>query len=105
MIRVTVAYPNSPDTKFDYDYYISTHMPLVNRLLSGAGLIRTEIDRALAGGDPKAPPPFHCIGYLYFNSVEDLQKGLAAHGGPIMGDIPNYTNVQPAIQISEIVGS
>jgi hypothetical protein len=28
---------------------------------------------------------------------------MEAHGKEIMGDIPNYTNIQPQIQISEIV--
>ena len=34
---------------------------------------------------------------------EDLQDGLATHGAKIMGDIPNFTDVQPKIQISDIV--
>jgi hypothetical protein len=35
--------------------------------------------------------------------VEDFQKGMAAHGQELMADIPNYTNIPPTIQISEIV--
>jgi hypothetical protein len=30
-------------------------------------------------------------------------KGLATHGAEIMADIPNFTNVQPQIQIGNIV--
>jgi uncharacterized protein (TIGR02118 family) len=41
--------------------------------------------------------------HLYFNAVADFQKGIAAHGTEIMGDIPNYTDISPQIQISEIV--
>jgi hypothetical protein len=28
---------------------------------------------------------------------------MGAHGQELMADIPNYTNIQPTIQISEIV--
>jgi hypothetical protein len=33
----------------------------------------------------------------------DFQKGIAAHGTEIMGDIPNDTDISPQIQISEVV--
>ena len=39
----------------------------------------------------------------YFNSLADFQQAMEAHGKEIMGDIPNYTNIQPQVQISEIV--
>ena len=39
----------------------------------------------------------------YFNAAADFQKGIGAHGKEIMGDIPNYTDLAPQIQVSEIV--
>ncbi len=42
------------------------------------------------------------MGHLYFDSVEAFQAVFGPHAGPIMGDIPNYTNVQPTIQVSEV---
>jgi hypothetical protein len=36
------------------------------------------------------------------NAAADFQKGIAAHGTEIVGDIPNYTDISPQIQISEI---
>jgi uncharacterized protein (TIGR02118 family) len=41
--------------------------------------------------------------HLYFNAAADFQKGIGAHGKEIMGDIPNYTDLAPQIQVSEIV--
>jgi hypothetical protein len=35
--------------------------------------------------------------------MEDLQQGLAAHGAEIMADIPKFTNVQPQIQVGNMV--
>ena len=60
-------------------------------------------DKGLAGGGPGAPAPFVAACHLYFNAAADFQKGIAAHGTEIMGDIPNYTDISPEIQISEIV--
>lgn len=28
---VTVLYPNEPDAKYDFEYYFSHHLPLVDR--------------------------------------------------------------------------
>ena len=35
--------------------------------------------------------------------VMDRLRGIGAHGKEIMGDIPNYTDLAPQIQVSEIV--
>jgi hypothetical protein len=34
--------------------------------------------------------------------VPAFQAAFAPHSKEIMGDIPNYTNLQPIIQVSEI---
>jgi uncharacterized protein (TIGR02118 family) len=104
MVRISVLYPNEAGKKFDLDYYRNRHMKLVGDRLKSFGLIRTEVDKGIAGGAPGAPAPYVCIGHVYFNSVGDFQKGMGAHGKEIMADIPNYTNIQPQIQISEILG-
>jgi uncharacterized protein (TIGR02118 family) len=80
-------------------------MPLVMNRCKGSGIIRYEIDRGLAGGAPTSPAPFTCIGRLYFNTVEDFQKAMGAHGPEIIGDVPNYTDVEPQIQISQMTQS
>ncbi len=103
MIRASIFYPQKEGGKFDQAYYKNTHMPLVQKRLGNLGLIRLEIDRGLAGGAPGSPAPFVCIGHLYFNSVTDLQKALEKHGAELMRDVPNFTNLTPQMQISEIV--
>lgn len=102
MIRVAVLYPNKPDTKFDHQYYATSHMPMVKQKLSGFGLIKVEIDTGLGGGAPDTDAPYASIGYLLFESIEGFQKGMGEHGAEIMGDIPNYTDIQPEIQVSEL---
>ena len=103
MIKVTVLYPNEEGKKFDMDYYTGTHMPLVHSRLVSMGLLRTEVEKGISSADPNAPAPFVAIGVLYFNTVEEVHEGFKTHGREVMGDIPNYTDISPQIQISEIV--
>jgi uncharacterized protein (TIGR02118 family) len=105
MIRVTVLYPNEAGKRFDHGYYAGKHLPMVMERLKGSGMLRYEVDKGVAGGGPGAPPPFVAACHLYFNGLDDFQKGIAAHGNEILGDIPNYTNISPQIQISDIVVS
>jgi uncharacterized protein (TIGR02118 family) len=104
MIRVTVLYPSGDGKKFDHDYYVKNHMTLVQERLKSFGIVRTEVDKGVAGGAPGVPAPYVAIGHVYFNTVADFQKGMGQHGKEIMADIANYTNIQPQIQISEIIG-
>jgi uncharacterized protein (TIGR02118 family) len=103
MFRISVLYPGGKGKKFDLAYYKDKHMPMVKARLQGFGLARYEVDKGLAGGTPGSEAPFTCAGHLYFNSLEDFQKGMAAHGAEFVADVPNCTDIQPQFQISEIV--
>ena len=102
MIRVSVLYPNKKG-KFDLDYYLNRHIPLVHRLLDPYGLIRTEVDKGLGSAEPGAPAPYVAVAHLIFASLEQMQQGLAAHDPDLAADMPNYTDIGPEFQISEIV--
>lgn len=104
MIRVTVLYPATEGKKFDVDYYKNKHMKLVSDRLRAFGLVRTEVDKGVAGGAPGSAAPYVAIGHVYFNSLDGFQKGMGQHGKEILGDIPNYTDIPPQMQISEILG-
>jgi uncharacterized protein (TIGR02118 family) len=104
MVRISVLYPNEPGKKFDHDYYINKHMKLVRDRLGAFGVVRTEVDKGMAGGAPGSTAPYVAIGHVYANALAEFQKGMGQHGQEIMADIPNYTNIQPQMQISEIVG-
>ena len=41
--------------------------------------------------------------HIYCDSVESFQAGMGPHMKEIMGDIPNYTDIAPVLQISEVV--
>jgi uncharacterized protein (TIGR02118 family) len=101
MIRVTVVYPNTQGSRFDINYYCNTHIPLVQRLV-GPALKGVAVEQGVAGGAPGSAAPYLAIGQLQFDSSEAFQASFGPHAQEIMSDIPNYTNVQPVIQISEV---
>ena len=101
MIKVSVLYPNTDTTSFDMNYYCNSHMPMVKDKL-GAACTKIAVAGGLGGAAPESPPVYVAMGHLYFDTVDDFQSAFAPHAEAIMGDIPNYTNVEPIIQVSEI---
>jgi len=59
--------------------------------------------KGLAGGAPGAPATYVGMCHIFCESVEALQAGFGPHAQEIMADIPNYTDLSPVIQISEVV--
>jgi hypothetical protein len=53
----------------------------------------------IAEGSSPAP----LFASIHINSIEEFQTMFAKHGAEIMADIPNYTNVEPAIQSDEVL--
>ena len=47
MIKMSVYYPADGGSKFDHDYYRTSHLPLIQTRL-GDACLRYEIDRAKA---------------------------------------------------------
>ena len=101
MIKVTVLYPNDPGSTFDMAYYLGKHIPMVQQKLSGA-LRGTAVDQGLGGTEPGSSPAYTVICHLLFDSVEAYQAAFGPHAQAIVGDIPNYTNTQPVVQVSDV---
>jgi uncharacterized protein (TIGR02118 family) len=102
MIKVSVLYPYSQESRFDHAYYRDSHMPLVKAKL-GEALLSYGIDKGLAGGAPGQPPAYHAVGHLLFHSVEAFQTAFGPVAGEVLGDIPNYTDTAPILQVNEVV--
>jgi uncharacterized protein (TIGR02118 family) len=101
MIKVSVFYPNNEGSKFDMDYYCNRHMPMVRQKL-GTACQSAAVEQGIAGAVPGSRPGFIAMGHLYFESVEAFQTAFNPHAEAIMADIPNYTDIQPTLQISEV---
>lgn len=102
MIKVSVMYPNQPGARFDHDYYRDKHMPLVAARM-GPYCLKYTVDKGLTGRTPDAPPTYIAMCHIYADSVEAYNAGFGPHAKEILGDIPNYTDLQPVLQISEVV--
>jgi uncharacterized protein (TIGR02118 family) len=101
LITVSVLYPNTAGCKFDMNYYLNKHMPMVKEKL-GPACRRVAVEGGIAGGAPGAPATYVAMCHLYFDSTDAFQAAFAPHAPTIMADIPNYTDSQPTIQISEV---
>jgi len=101
MIQVAVQYPRAEGAKFDMDYYCNKHMPMVQERC-GDALKNMTIVEGMSGGMTGQPSANVCVGTLTFDSLETFQSAMGPHMGEIMGDIPNYTDITPVLEISEI---
>jgi uncharacterized protein (TIGR02118 family) len=101
MIKVSVLYPNSEGSSFDMDYYCNSHIPMVQEKL-GSALKGVAVEQGLGGATPGSSATYAAMGHLLFESVEAFQAAFGPNADAILGDMPNYTDVQPTIQVSEV---
>jgi uncharacterized protein (TIGR02118 family) len=102
MVKVSVMYTNTPGVRFDHSYYRDRHMPLVKARMGNYCKFYT-VDKGLAGGAPDQPATYVAMCHIYCDSVEAFQAGFGPHVKEIMGDVKNYTDLTPIVQISEVV--
>jgi uncharacterized protein (TIGR02118 family) len=99
-ITVTVMYPNTPGSKFDMDYYLSSHKKLVGEKW-GEKLKSFRAVKGVGTPDPETPAPYQIMAILELENMDVLHQLMADHGAEVMGDIPNFTDTTPVVQISE----
>lgn len=99
-ISLQVLYPTDAGDRFDYDYYLGTHMPMVGDHM-GAHIQKTLVTKGVAGG-PDTPPAHYAVATMTFADQAAMDAALKV-SGPVMADIPNFTDVQPTILIGEVI--
>ncbi len=102
MVRATVVYQYSDGKRFDTEYYTQKHLPLVRELL-GDMLKGMAVERGLSGAGPHTDPLFVVLSQFDFDTFDDLQEALATRGPALMADRPNFTDITPVIQVSEVL--
>lgn len=100
MVKISVLYPSRPGARFDADYYLNRHMKLAGDLV-GPYLKAVSVERGI--DTPQGPAPFVFVANMWFESMETMQAAMNTHGPALMADIPNYTDIQPVIQLSSVV--
>jgi uncharacterized protein (TIGR02118 family) len=73
------------------------------KTLMGDSVKIVAIDKGLAAGAPNTPTPYLAIGYFYFEKMSTLKSSMAIAREKLVADVPNFTNIQPVVQISEVV--
>ncbi|GLZ87027.1 ethyl tert-butyl ether degradation protein EthD [Metapseudomonas resinovorans] len=93
MATLTVSYPLSAGATFDRDYYLSTHVPLVQAAWAEFGLQSAEVLFPAAG-----PQPLAGLVLLRFADQAGVDAALASpRTREVIGDVLNFTNISPVI--------
>lgn len=96
MNSVMIMYPKGDDTHFDMDYYTSKHMPMfaeaLGEVCQGWGVM------APMGDD------YHAIAWAMLSDMKAFGEAMKERGGPVLADVPNYTNTQPQMVMGAITG-
>jgi uncharacterized protein (TIGR02118 family) len=85
------------------DYYMKKHMPMVAEKLNGRGLVGWAVDRGISGDAPGSPAEYLIQAALIFDSIEAFQAAMASEGAALMADVPNYTDIQPRVDVYQII--
>jgi uncharacterized protein (TIGR02118 family) len=96
---VSVIYQLQPGQKFDLEYYLETHIPLVRDRWGSFGLKGVQVLNGT--GSPAGPAPAILIALLDFESLQAFQNAVEAHGAEVMGDVAKFTDTQPSIQFND----
>ncbi|KAL5313310.1 hypothetical protein ACEPPN_019043 [Leptodophora sp. 'Broadleaf-Isolate-01'] len=94
---VTLLYPA---VEFDLDYYLNSHMKMVQEKWTKSGLQSWSVTKL----DPTSG---NVVQYsLVWDSAEAFQKTATSEvGASIMADVPNFTKGTPSSMVGEIVGT
>jgi uncharacterized protein (TIGR02118 family) len=102
MITVNVLYPNRDGAKFDMNYYLTSHIPMLKRVY-GSALKGCIVEQGLGGRDPGTKAEFAVLCHLRFDSVASYQQASALAAGQIRNDVANYASEPPIIQLSDVI--
>lgn len=102
MVKISILYPNVPGGRFDFDYYVSAHMPMSLRLL-GDAIKSATIERGVRAAEPGAPLAFVAMCDFICESAEAFEAAFFPNAAELQGDMPRYTDIAPIIQVNEIL--
>ena len=101
MIRVTALYPNKPGSRFDIDYYLNEHVPMVMERL-GDACKGFSLDEGLADLTPPGTVTYRVIVHWLFESMEAFLAAFNPQAEAIGEDFPNFTDLEPIIQVGKV---
>lgn len=94
-VSVQVMYPQSK--KFDWNYYLSVHMSMVEEHLNPTSWF------VMKGCEGMIPKTYQAIAFMTFNDQQAWETAFTKVGELLQTDIPKYTDAIPIIQVSDII--
>ncbi|KAI0888334.1 uncharacterized protein GGS22DRAFT_155608 [Annulohypoxylon maeteangense] len=96
---VCVAYKASE--RFDMDYYLKNHMPLVQKTWASAGLKSWKVAQY-----SNADSPYAVMAWLEFGELSQWEKATSApEAASVFADIANFTDAVPDRLFGTLTGS
>jgi uncharacterized protein (TIGR02118 family) len=95
-------FPKTDDGHFDMGYFLNKHVPMVEALLEEAGLVRIDVEEGVSIPTPGPAVVYTVLASLTFNSYEALEGAMRSYGVELRADFPNFTNVEPHIQVNRV---
>ena len=100
MTTLYVTYPGDAGTRFDRDYYVQHHLPLVVACWGPLGL-----ESCAAFWPADADAGTIAIAECRFRDEASMRTALASPETPrVMADVPRFTEAKPAQSIAHAVG-
>ncbi|QSA96117.1 EthD family reductase [Methylococcus sp. EFPC2] len=104
MIKISILYPNNEGARFDFRYYVERHMPMSIDLLSvHPGYRGVSVEQGVGGAVPGAEPAYVAMCHFLFDALESFLAAYTPHAAVLQGDMPNYTDIVPLIQVNEVL--
>lgn len=98
MVRLNVLYPRRDGARFDTEYFVNRHLPLLHELLMPMGLAGLQAHAGEAEGAGPASA-YLMVASLDFPSMEDMRRAMSTHGATIAADAGRCTDIEPLVQV------
>jgi uncharacterized protein (TIGR02118 family) len=102
MFRMHAVFPAGEGATFDWDSYVTNHLPLAREKLAPYGLIAINALRCAAGPNGAEPHNLAMV-TLNFEDAERFNKAFAEVAPELIAHVPTFTNVQPVFSFGEVV--
>ena len=102
-VTLAMQYPAEPGSSFDWDYFLNHHIPLVETALDAGESDRIKVALGLSGAAPGEPAAYQAVMLISFDSITAFYHRWRRENHRIMGDIANFTNTRPEVQLSEVI--
>ena len=79
-------------------------MPLsIEKLSKAKSYKAVSVERGISLKTPDIESSFYAMCHYYFETLEDFMQAFEPHAEELQNDIKNYTDVEPIIQINEVI--